>query len=302
MSSGASWYNAMQANLKKAMSHGLQFQATYTWSKALDNSQGQKFTDKVSRPGSGASALQAQNPFDRRAEWAASDFDIQHNFRFSATFRLPGPRQEGFLSKALGGWWLGSIASWQTGSPFHPGGGPQTLSGGSARPNYVTAANVDYARANGQPDAEIFDPNRVIIGKPDHWFNANMFTIAPQDPATCSYGVVLANGKCSSFGTLGNVGRNILRGPGLSMLNLSLSKDIALGFLGESGKLQFRTEVFNVLNHVNFGYPRNTALNSPRANTAGRSTIANVPPTTHGQITATATENRQFQLSLRLAF
>jgi hypothetical protein len=192
-STGVSWYNALQVNLKKQMTHGLQFQTAYTWSKALDTAQGQKFTDSVSRVGSGNSNVFAQNPFERGLEWAPAGFDAAHNLRFNMLYRLPGAELQGLVGKVLGGWWFGTIIAAQTGSPFHPTVAADRARAGvsgrnAVRPNYVTAENI----ATAQPGAVIYDPDTVITGDPNNWFNANMFTLAP-------------------LGTVGNVGRHFLR-------------------------------------------------------------------------------------------
>jgi hypothetical protein len=272
-STGVSWYNALQVNLKKQMTHGLQFQTAYTWSKALDTAQGQKFTDSVSRVGSGNSNVFAQNPFERGLEWAPAGFDAAHNLRFNMLYRLPGAELQGLVGKVLGGWWFGTIIAAQTGSPFHPTVAADRARAGvsgrnAVRPNYVTAENI----ATAQPGAVIYDPDTVITGDPNNWFNANMFTLAP-------------------LGTVGNVGRHILRGPGRATWDMSVNKDFPLGFLGEAGKLQFRAEAFNVLNRANFGTP-----NSETFGTAA------TPFSVAGQITNTNGENRQIQLSLRMQF
>ena len=93
-------------------------------------------------------------------------------------------------------------------------------------------------------------------------------------------------------GFLGTVGRDILRGPGLANLDYSLVKDTSLRFLGESGKLQFRAELFNILNHANFATPNRSVF-------AG---IQNVeaPLANAGTITSTSAAARQIQLALKV--
>jgi len=112
----------------------------------------------------------------------------------------------------------------------------------------------------------------VITGNPNEWFNPCMF----MPPAS---------------GNIGTSPRGILRGPGLQNLDFSLNKDTHLNFLGEQGTLQFRAEVFNVLNHANFGYPQ-TAVYSGTTPQVG----------TVGLISSTVTPSRQIQLALKVIF
>ena len=89
----------------------------------------------------------------------------------------------------------------------------------------------------------------------------------------------------------GNVGRNTLDGPGVLTLDASLAKDTGLRMLGESGALQFRAEVFNVLNRPNFSRPNRSVF---------RATGTQAVPATAGQITATDTTSRQIQFALKV--
>jgi hypothetical protein len=171
---------------------------------------------------------------------------------------------------------MGNIAYFQSGYPLTPGiGGNPSGSGlpfdvGADRPDIVTSENLEYARSIN-PDAVVYDPNTVITGNHDQWFNPNMFI--PQEP-----------------GHLGTAGRGILRGGGAVNWDLSLNKDTSLPFLGESGKLQFRAEFFNVLNHPNMQYPSTTVwLDGSTMN-----------PNAGENFSATAA--RQIQFALKLIF
>ena len=98
-------------------------------------------------------------------------------------------------------------------------------------------------------------------------------------------------------GFLGNAGRNILNGPGFADMDISLVKDTTLKFLGESGKLQFRSEFFNILNHANFALP-----SSRVAYTGTASDVTENPLSTAGTITATISTSRQIQFALKIIF
>jgi hypothetical protein len=132
-----------------------------------------------------------------------------------------------------------------------------------------------------------YDPNTVITGDPNMWFNPLMFRLGPA-------------------GQQGNEPRGNLRGPGLVNWDLSVSKDTALPFLGEAGKVQFRAEMFNILNHANFAIPGGTSGgNNQRVFTGGTTAAAGAsqaPVANVGVITATTTSSRQIQLTLKLMF
>ena len=103
--------------------------------------------------------------------------------------------------------------------------------GGYERPSFVTTTNLAYAKTINA-NAVVYDPKTVYTHQATQWFNPNMFTL----PAP---------------GDLPDVSRGFLVGPGLVDWDLSFNKDTKLGFLGEAGNLQFRAEIFNVLNHAN---------------------------------------------------
>ena len=103
------------------------------------------------------------------------------------------------------------------------------------------------------------------------------------------------------IGTLGNTARGILRGPGLGDWDFSLVKDTAVRSLGEKGNVEFRAEVFNIINRANFGMPVGTVFpGAISASDAGA--FSEKPGATAGKITTTTTTSRQLQFSLRLAF
>jgi hypothetical protein len=290
----SSWYNALQVNLRKRVSHGLEFQSAYTWSRALDDNQGQKGTDAFGVFNSGSAANLANNPFNVGAEWAPANFDVKHNWRFNATYRIPEIPSDAFVAKIFKGWWVGNIVAWQSGYPISPQIlGDRAVNGTSRwaqRADLVTEETVAQVRANqianiaGITEDKLaipYNPDTVVTGNPGQWFDARMFTIAPR-------------------GQVGNAGRNILRGPTLSSVDMSLNKDTRLPFLGEAGNLQFRAEIFNIFNHTNFGIPNQAVFSAPTGGNANRPVVA--PLTDAGQILYTARKNREMQFSIRVAF
>ncbi len=139
-----------------------------------------------------------------------------------------------------------------------------------------------------------YDPKTVILGTPTNWFNPLMF------------------GE-QALGTEPNTPRDILRGPGVGTWNLAINKDTKLGFLGENGNLQFRAEIFNLLNRANFGPPSNAVFGGTLTNSgvggfmggniqAPTGSGASKPLGTVGQITTTSTTSRQIQLALKVIF
>ncbi|PYS13817.1 MAG: hypothetical protein DMG17_18080 [Acidobacteria bacterium] len=159
------------------------------------------------------------------------------------------------MDKLIGGWqWNGSVRL-ASGFPFTTLAGSNTSGTGDASQSDVPSWNPDFK-------------GKVIVGKPDQWYDPRAFVLPLQ-------------------GTFGNVGRGSLRGPGLFTLDTSLLKRVKIS---EGLNLQFRAEAFNVLNHTNLGYPNEVVFQG-----------ADYSPT-GGVITATATPSRQIQFALKLQF
>jgi hypothetical protein len=291
---GVSWYNALQINLTKHLAHGLQFQFAYTYSKLLDDTEGISNSDT-----SGATTNQVENPFSPILDWGPANFDVRHNIHVNVLYHLPNAGERNFLTKLGNGWWTGSIVSFQTGMPFSPTlasdreqAGLTGTNGGLERLSYVTSANVGAvtaaavaaglttcpANASGciPYNPVVYNHKTVITHTVQQWFNPNMFTLQP-------------------VGTIGDVSRNILTEPGLVNWDFSLNKDTALPFLGEAGRLQFRAEAFNLLNHANFGPAQNGGVFSGNV----KDTVEQ--PSFSG-IISTSTPGRQIQFSLKVLF
>jgi Carboxypeptidase regulatory-like domain len=305
-----SWYNSLQASLNMRAYHGLELQGSYTWSRNLDTAQGQQYVfDCFSASGSG----QGTDPFNTRTDKGPTCFDVPNNLRLNVLYHFPNVKSGGFAARILNGWWVGNIISMQSGYAFN-NNVPSLVSNSGVfaadqgdRPNYVTSANLAAAQAVN-PNAVAFNHNSVIISDPNHWFNENMFTLVgpkaaapcdvnPADPAGTLYGDTAHFDPTCYFGYLGNEGRNDLRGPHLRDWDLSINKDTALPFLGEAGKLEFRAEMFNLLNHPNFGMPNNATFNGLTSNDSPLG-----PGAGNTQVTQTATTARQIQLALKIIF
>ena len=212
-------------------------------------------------------------------------------------YHFPNLKENGILSKVTNGWWVGSIVAVQTGYAFTPmlasnRSQDATLGTFPDRANLGTAS-VTSGIYNFIP----YDKNNVTIGTAAHWFNPLMFTQSTIVPCP---GLTTLN-----CGTLGNAGKGILRGPRLGTWDFSLTKDTALGFLGEGGNLQIRAEIFNMLNRTNFGMPNGTVFPGGAANASAYSSPQGAgadPLGTVGQITTTSTNSRQVQLAVRISF
>src|SRR3989454_2713268 len=251
---GHSEYNSLQLSAQKRFSRRYQLQASYTLAKSMDNLQAQLNADVNN------ASVYPQDPYDRDIDWARSDFDVRHVFQANFVWDLPG--RDG--SMLLGGWQFNGIVTLRSGVPFTP------ALGGT---NWSRSGNTSGEdRPNLRPGV---DPNALIIGDPDHYFDTSAFVLGPQ-------------------GFFGNAGRNILTGPSYAMTSVSLVKNTRIGALGGGGQLQLRLEVFNLLNRPNFATPDRTVFAAAAASEA--------PLATAGRITRTITSSRQVQLGAKILF
>ena len=231
----SSTYHALEAAFSRQYAHGLSFLVSYWYSKSLDYISSLNVAGSAPTLVAGENDL-AQNPFDLAAEHGPSLFDATHRFVFSGTWALPGwqgaSKAAAFLAN---GWQLNTIASLSTGTPFTvydsadvslQGSAPEISGFYSSRPDLISNPNV------GQPHT----PNEWVSRAPFRQLN-------PQTQA----------------GQFGNEGRNVVRGPGIEDVDLSLFKYFNID---ETKRVQFRAECFNLLNHPNFGLPEND-LESP---------------------------------------
>ena len=258
---GNSWYNSLQVVLSKRLSRGLQFQSAYTWAKVIDETQA-VFGAEISL----SEPWFPVDPAHRDSSRGPAAFDTTHNLRYNAIYRLPQVLSSGgAAAKMLNGWWLTGILSLQSGFPFTP-----VLQVNRSRSGVAGGrSGID------RPDLAPGKSNNPVLGGADRYFDPSAFRVPPN-------------------GFLGNLGRNTVRSPGFANLDFSVAKDTPLGFLGESGKLEFRAEFFNLLNRVNFNMPDRTVY-------AARADVEPPLPTA-GRITLTSGTARQIQFALKLVF
>jgi hypothetical protein len=244
-SEGASWYNGLEVSLTKRLSHGLQFLASYTFSKTLDSDG----ADINSTSSGNALTLGDQNSSTQR--WGRASFDRTHRFIFSTTWSPPGP-SHGVLRGVLGDWSLAAIATIQSGS---------ALTIAATNPTNVFGISEDRAQLSG-----ICQKNQLVKGgsvesKLNGYFNASCFTSAP---------IVGADGVGTAFG---NSATGIVDGPGQADIDLALSKSVPFVWRHEVRYLQLRGEFYNALNHPQFGDPDNN-FTSPTFGVIGQTAVS----------------------------
>jgi hypothetical protein len=221
-------YNGLQLRLEKRFSNGLQFEVAYTYSHSLDDAS--------------SASLGAQNQGDFRLqtepylEYGNSDFDVRHRFVVNFVYNLPfgngqrfGSNLSGFRNQLVGNWQMTGIVSAQTGNWFTP------------TDDLVNVSNSDCG-------GEVFNCARPnVVGNPNG---------GPCVPGTlfntCAF---VAN---TVFGTFGDAGRNIIRGPGLQNWDLSFIKQFPIR---EQMRFEFRAELFNIWNHPNLTFADITTTN-----------------------------------------
>jgi hypothetical protein len=231
----------------------------YTFSKVLDDG------DSLNATTSGGGPALASNPFNLHSDWGLGTFDVRHVAVINASYTLPiGHGKlllgdvEGFANNLAGGWTVNSIVTLQGGFPFSP------------QLSYNPSGNGD-TRNPVRPFKNPAFTGPIILGKPGKWFDPNAF-LAPSNVP-------------SNLGFYGNVGRDTLIGPGLATWDFSVLKDTRIR---ERLNVQFRAEIFNLLNRANFNLP-NAVVFTP----------SGVSPTA-GVITSTSTTSRQVQFGLKL--
>jgi hypothetical protein len=216
-----SFYDAMQADVTKRVSHGFQFHGAYTWGKSIDTLSATEADDAF------PNGLFNQLFFDQRTTRGLSDFNVAQTLVLSFTWEVPGPAKDSkHPSWALGGWQLGGLYKLSTGQPFTP------ILGGDAVGMKLDQTSEPPDRLAGPGCQTLTNP-----GNPTHFIKTQ-----------CLAYPVPGN-------RWGNLGRNTLIGPGLSKLDFSVFKNNYVKRISESANAQFRAEFFNILNQANFASP-----------------------------------------------
>jgi len=298
-STAESSYDSLQFSATRRLSRGLQFLAAYTWAKSIDNASGTGggagISGVVNTGAVGDTSAILGNQLDPRANRGVSDFDRTHRLVLSYLWDLPTP---GFARNsragrfALGGWQVSGILVTMSGLPVDVAdtgaGSFYGLSGGAsplARPSFAPGADCAAATRN-VPEGYFFNP--FVFARPT---------------VTAGQAIPSSNGAATAAATgtdIGNIGRNCLRGPRQTNLDLALGKHFPVR---ESLNVEFRAEFFNLFNQVNYANPisnLNAALGSGGSLDAVTGQVINAG--NFGRIISTSNNPRIVQLALKLSF
>jgi hypothetical protein len=272
---GDSWYNSLQISYQRRFSQGLQAGLSYTWGKTTSTSDTAQTANPVN---SGSSA--GKYAWDRDAQKALSGYNIARSLNINYSYDIPtGNGMSGVLGKVLSGWRTTGIISYRSGHP-----GQITTGNPSALANIEVPGRVPIVN-------EKYDWSNFILGTPSDgaakYFDFSSANCAGSGLTATSCPFIFNPATGMSVRELGNLGRNTLIGPNSINWNPALFKNIQLS---ERTNLEFRTEMFNVLNRPNYSFP-----NASLSNASGTLT------TTAGDITSAA-EARRIQFALKLIF
>jgi hypothetical protein len=290
---GDSNYNSLEFGLTKRMSHGLALQSSFTWSKSIDTSSSGSVEDNF------VNSISSLPWFNLNLNRAVSDFNIARTLVISATWQVPDRKSlSGPAAWIANGWELGAIYKANDGAPFSAtfgtDGDPVGLQSTDpwAFPNRVTGPGCQTLTNPGNPNTYIKTQCFAVPSAPDMAFwNAN----CNKTPYKDSNGNPVAVSYPLCFNLRGNAGRNILTGPGLTNLDFSVFKNNSIKRISENFKVQFRAELFNILNRANFSVP-----NSPNNTDIFDSTGS--PNGAAGLLTSTSTTSRQIQFALKFTW
>ena len=241
-------YNAMQVTLRHKSASGLQYQAFYTWSKSLDEKSSIAGGDTRQEV---TTILDATNLTRDRG---LSAFDARHNFVFTATYPFPFHFQNKVMGAILGGWTINGIGTFRTGEPFT--GRVNTNNSGNGdrwapdRPNLNAGFSPDPTSGVTQGCAGL---TAIPNACKSPLVSSACKSVAPGTPVGTQ---TLWYDPCAfskpAPGSYGNLGRNTLIGPGLFDTDASLAKVFKPT---ERINVQFRAEVFNLLDQAHFYLP-----------------------------------------------
>jgi Carboxypeptidase regulatory-like domain len=249
LSEGLSSYNALTVDVSRRLSRGLQFRGVYTFSKSLDDGTALNSSVGANAPGF------VMYPLDPKRDWSPSNSDVRNLAVINAAYELPFRGAGKWGQKLAGGWTVSAIETLQSGFPFTPQLGFNPTNNGDSRNPIRPSWNPSFS-------------GPVVLGGPNLYFNPAAFVV----PAA---------------GTYGDVGRNVLTGPGLATTDISIAKNTPLN---DKLRMQFRAEFFNLFNRANFGTPNAVVFASASA----------TPSPTAGVISSTATTSRQVQFGVKV--
>jgi len=235
---GNATYNGLQTVFRKRFGHGIDFQAAYTWSHAIDDA-----ADPLVAPGGNRNI--ARNSFNLHEERGTSDYDLRHRLIINYVYQFPFGRghkylNHGIAAAAFGGWELAGLSTFQSGHPF----------------DIYSSRDSEYTGLSNRPD---------LVGNPSIPSNALRNQVGP--PITAF--------AVQPFGRPGNLGRNTFTGPEYFDTNVSLLKNTRFT---ERINLQFRAETYNVFNRVQFENPSAAGNTLASPGTFGQSLATQTQP------------------------
>jgi hypothetical protein len=275
---GDSEYNSVQATLRKRFSHGLQFQASYTYGRTFTDVAGVELHSE-------GGSVNSNDPNSRTQQWGPADYTRPQRLVINYTYELPNYHDgNGLAGRTLSGWGLSGVTVAQQGEPM-------TLTDPTGGLAYGGAGTSRAQLCPGMTYANLVTPGS-LESKLSDYFNLSAVadTTVTKGLASCALPIV---GAFAAAGTspasagatgFGNTGRAILLGPGQFNWDISINKKTRVGGLRESAMLEFRAEFFNAFNHSQFSNPGTTV-------TSG-----------FGVISSTSVASRIIQFGLRYAF
>jgi hypothetical protein len=269
-------YNAMELELRRRFDNGLQFQADYTWSKAMGDAtdaQGNNQSDLVSR-------LTLR---DKKADYRRSPQDQTQRFVANGIYDLPfghGKKwmssSNGFVDRLVGGFSMGAIVTWATGTPFHVASGRSTFNSGTANNGaQLTGITYDAFKSN----LGLFKTSSGVF-----FVNPNILDIVVNPATGKAVSSTLKAGLMSAPapGTFGNFPINSLSGPSYFNWDFSVTKRIRIT---ETVRFELKGTAINILNHPNFVYG-----------------TLNFDSTSFGRVTTQRGTSRQMNIIAQLSF
>jgi hypothetical protein len=308
---GNSYYHALELAVQKAMSHGVQFQTSFTWAKSMDGGSAAGHGDQFSN------SISSLPYYDLKLLHTRSDFDIKRNLVFNVTWQVPYPKSlSGPAAWVADGWELGTIFKVSDGVPFTAtwatGGDPQGLlnSDDWAFPSRLNTAGCATLTNPGNPNHYVktecfsvptapdvtFWNNNCNPTPPGLGYGFNPLTPGKPDAANMGNPPPAWLPPLACFNLRGNTGRNLLTGPGTTNLDFSIFKNQSIKRISESFNVQFRAEFFNVMNHANFAIPPIALFRTDIFDGTGALNG------TGGVVNSTTTPGREIQFALKFAW
>jgi hypothetical protein len=313
---GNSYYHALEVAVQKPMSRGVQFQTSFTWGKSMDTGSAAGHGDQFSN------SISSLPYYDLGRLRARSDFDIKRTLVFNVTWQVPSAKSlSGPAAWIANGWELGTIFKVSDGVPFDAnwgsnGGDPQGLRNSDdwAFPNVKRTPDCATLTNPGNPNHYVKTGCFSVPTAPDLAFwNSNCdpappglgYGFNPSNPGDPNWsGPNGLNGgippswlpPLACFNLRGNASRNLLNGPGTTNLDFSVFKNQAIKKISESFNVQFRAEVFNVMNHANFSVPPIGLFYTDIFDATGS------PVSTGGKIVTTSNQGREIQFALKFGW